>query len=110
MDFLKRKKCYKDAVGLEGCLKELDRQVGDNNDDISSSSDEDEVYDKESEDPAEIHIGDDIVLSDVTDNAEESDNEVTALGDIQSSKRRKQSAVIFKKNVSRICKKWFYTG
>ncbi|CAG9759955.1 unnamed protein product [Ceutorhynchus assimilis] len=91
MDLLKRNKCFEDVFGLEERLKELDGQIGENKDDSSSSSDE-------CEDSEKIHIGNDIVLSDITDNSEESDNEVPALGDIQSSKRRKQNAVAFKKN------------
>ncbi|XP_050301726.1 tonsoku-like protein isoform X2 [Anthonomus grandis grandis] len=92
IDFLKRFSCHKDAFKLDQYLNKLNEKAPDNDDSSSSEC--------ESEDSSKVHVGDDIVLSDITDLSEESDNEVPEMTTVQPSKRRKPNTVKFKKNLN----------
>lgn len=89
--FLKRSFCHGDAAKLDQHLKKLQDRLGD--EEHSSSSE------YESEDSNKIPIGDDIILSDITDLSEQSDDEVPETVS-QTSKRRKPTSVKFKKNLN----------
>lgn len=90
-EFLRRSFCHGDAAKLDQHLKKLQDKLGDEN--HSSSSE------YESEDSNKVPIGDEIVLSDVTDLSERSDDEVPETVS-QTSKRRKPTSVKFKKNLN----------
>ncbi|XP_076272195.1 tonsoku-like protein [Rhynchophorus ferrugineus] len=93
MYYLKRSLCYAEAFKVERRLGVLSEQIGD--DDTSSSSE------YESEDfETKVHVGHDIVLSDITDLSEDSDYEVPESNTILTSKRRIPNKAVdkFKRN------------
>ncbi|ENN77089.1 hypothetical protein YQE_06424, partial [Dendroctonus ponderosae] len=84
--FLERSRCSFEASKVTMQLEALQSKLGDLEEESSSSE-------CESDDSAKVHIGDDIVLSEITDVSEESDNEVPETNATQSSKRRRPNTV-----------------
>ncbi|KAL1517241.1 hypothetical protein ABEB36_001030 [Hypothenemus hampei] len=92
MNFLRRASCHKEAFTTEQYLKTL----GEDEEEISSSSDQ-----ESEEGSAKLGIGDDIILSDITDVSDESDTDLPGTTAMHPAKRRtKPSTVKFKKNLN----------
>ncbi|XP_066250024.1 tonsoku-like protein [Euwallacea similis] len=93
VEFLRRSFGHKEAFKIERHLQRLNEQLEEEEEAESSSSE------CESEDSTKVPIGEDIVLSEITDISEESDNDVPEKG-AQMTRRRKQSNIKFKKNLN----------
>ncbi|XP_066156831.1 tonsoku-like protein isoform X2 [Euwallacea fornicatus] len=93
VEFLRRSFEHKEAFKIERRLQSLNEQLGEEEEAESSSSE------CESEDSTKVPLGENIVLSEVTDISEESDNEVPEKT-VQVARRRKQNNIKFKKNLN----------
>ncbi|XP_030749323.1 tonsoku-like protein isoform X2 [Sitophilus oryzae] len=94
LNFLRRNLCHGDAYNCAQRLNEINEFLGDDEQSSSSS-------DNESEDSGKVHVGADIVLSDISDMSEDSDYEVTEPSAAQpATRRRNQPKVKFKKNLN----------